>query len=236
MEVKLDLDGDKETTEFLTRFPQKQLPFAAMLALNRTAAEVKGTLVKVMESKFDRPTPWVLNSFVVRPATKRHLEAIVQSRLWAGKGTPAYKSLAAEASGGPRRMKSSEKRMGAFLVPSKFMKLNQYGNVTGPEYVRLLSQMGAFPETGYQANATNSRRSKNKRDVSKGGVEYVRLGDVILRRTSKRKIVPAFLLSRKAPSYKRVFPFNTIAHAVALRTLKAEFFKAAQDALATAKP
>ena len=46
---------------------KKQIPFAASLAINRTAQSVKRRLVDEMVNVFDRPTPYTLDSVYIKP-------------------------------------------------------------------------------------------------------------------------------------------------------------------------
>ena len=56
---------------------EKQVRFATSLAINRTAQVVKEELKREMQSVFDRPTPFTLNSLQMTPSTKQRLEAKV---------------------------------------------------------------------------------------------------------------------------------------------------------------
>ncbi|WP_246797466.1 hypothetical protein [Burkholderia perseverans] len=68
---------------------QRQLPFAASVALNKTANVAKQALADEMCDVFDRPTPYTLRSLRVRRATKRQLVARVGFIDESFKGTPA---------------------------------------------------------------------------------------------------------------------------------------------------
>ena len=47
-----------------------QLPFAMSRALNDTAEDVRKAEIAKMQSVFDRPTPYTLNAFQIRPSNK----------------------------------------------------------------------------------------------------------------------------------------------------------------------
>lgn len=53
------------------RLTQKQIPFALAKTLTQIAQATKQDVVRQMQSKFDRPTPWTLNSIFVQRAEKK---------------------------------------------------------------------------------------------------------------------------------------------------------------------
>ena len=125
-------------------------------------------------------------------------------------------------------MKSTERKFGAFLIPSVFMPLDRFGNVRGAEYTRLLSNLGLL--TDQASNASGSRKSL----AARSKVEYIRKGDTIYRKTGpgKGRILPAFLLTRNAPRYSRRYHFYRIADDVIARSSRPYFEKALNDAIA----
>lgn len=87
----------KQVQAMLTQTQREQIPFAAVVAMTRTAQAVRDVQLTEMRRVFDRPTPYTMNSLFVQPATKRRPQAAVGFKEFAGKGTPAWKYL------GPRR-------------------------------------------------------------------------------------------------------------------------------------
>lgn len=56
---------------------EKQVPFAAAVALTQTAKDAQKVVTDRLERIFDRPTPWTKNSITIVSAKKTNLEALV---------------------------------------------------------------------------------------------------------------------------------------------------------------
>ena len=164
-------------------FPRNEVPFAMAKALTKTAQDVQAAEIREVKDVFDRPTPYTLSSFYVKPATKSKLEARVYIKNEAAKGTPAIKFLKAQIEGGTRKQKRFEKALqaagimpaGYFAVPGEGAKLDSYGNMDRGLIVQLLAYFKAFPEAGYKANMTDKRKAAlAKGNAKKGqrGVAY----------------------------------------------------------------
>src|SRR5436305_829724 len=111
---------------------KRQLPFAASQAINALARQAIADLKTEMGKVFDRPTPFTLNAFAWKKATKRSQSAEIFARDFAGKGTPGWKYLTPEVFGGTRNMKRFERALGAHIgsgqsVPGRGADLNHYG-------------------------------------------------------------------------------------------------------------
>lgn len=204
----------------------KQVEFAGIVALTRTAVQVKADEIASMRSVFDRPTRFTLNSLQVRPATRANPSAEVSTKLGFGKSVPAGRYLDPEVEGGQRRMKSHEKKLGGYTSPSRDAKLDQYGNISGSTYTRILSQLKVL---GPDQNATNSKRSKRNRSRE----AFFRRDDVIYSRKGE-DITPVLIIT-KAPNYTERFPFYRNAQRTTDRVLEIEFDKALAHAFATAR-
>jgi hypothetical protein len=165
----------------------KQARYAAMLALNGTGFAARADLQAEMARVFDRPTPWVLRSVDVVPATRDNLVVTIRLAYRGGKGVDPNNVLQAEILGGPRKTKRFERALqkagvmlpGYFAVPGSACPLDAFGNIPGSFIVRLLSYLQAFPEQGYRANATAktikrlAKRGKTERGFKTiRGVEY----------------------------------------------------------------
>lgn len=164
----------------------RQMRFAASVALNRTADTVRKAINSEMQSSFDRPTPYTLRALRVRRSDRNTLTAHVDFKDAgaAGKGTPADRYLSPQVYGGGRSRKRSERALeaagmsaGKYMVPGAGATLDQYGNVSRGQIVQLLSYLQAFGEHGYRANATDrSRKRLAKLGRSDGG--YKKIGGV----------------------------------------------------------
>lgn len=232
MEVRIELKGLDEFRKKLTTFEQQQLPFAIARGLTNTGKEVKAGMVREMEKVFDRPTPYTLDSLMLRPASKTNLVAFVWLKDYAGKGTPAVKYLWSEVAGGNRRFKRFElalQRIGVlprdrYISPGLGAELDQYGNVNKGQIVQILSWFQAFAEQGYRANMTDAGRARLKKGTKKTGrgFEYFtprpgsRLAPGIYKRFGFARgsaIKPIFMFV-KTPSYARRFPFFEVGQKI----------------------
>lgn len=257
--ISVTFRGLRERLQTLDRLEREQLPFAAALALTRTAQVVAGRIREEMEVVFDRPTPATLNSLYIQPATKQRMEARVwikdgrsvsaggrvvgQAGAW-GKGRAASKWLTPQIYGGPRSEKGIESMLlrkgvlkpGQYIVPGEKMNLDAYGNLDRGLLNKVLSGAGLFTEEGYTANASDSDRSKKKGNAKRYFVMHDtnRQPFAIAERTGKGRaglrIVMAFA---RQPTYSRTLNFFEIAEQVAEEALPIEFEKAMAQALAT---
>ena len=114
----LDITADtKELERALADIPQKQLPFAMMMAINDTAADVKRSEERQMERQFDRPTPFTKRGVYVKRSNKSNLTATIGMKRVQGE----YLKL--QASGGIRKPKRKA------LVIGVGLRRNKYGNI-----------------------------------------------------------------------------------------------------------
>lgn len=178
--IKVSFTGLRERLQTLDRLEREQLPFAAALALTRTAQVVAGDLRTQMQVVFDRPTPATLDSLFIQPATKQKMEARVwikdglssgaggqsvgRQGAW-GKGRAAIKWLTPEVFGGPRDDKGIEALLrrrgvlgnGQYVMPGDKLPLDQYGNVSRGQLNKILSGAKLFAEEGYSAKSDAGR-------------------------------------------------------------------------------
>jgi len=163
--ITMTTDGIEDLLQGLSGM-QRQIPYAAANGLNVTARRVKDGLQTAMVSVFDRPTPFVLNSLQMTPArAPRVIEASVWFKDPPNLGTKGH-YLLPQVEGGNRPMKPYEMGMGGrFVLPSKSVALDQYGNLGRGLITKLLSLSGGFHEVGFSMNT----RDKNKK------MEYFRL-------------------------------------------------------------
>jgi hypothetical protein len=244
---------------------QKQARFATSRALNATANVVRDNLRAEARRVFDRPTPYIVNSFKVRRYSSRdNLEAEIGATYMGGKGVDPERLLEAEIAGGPRRLKSSERALqragilpgGHFTVPGEAAPLDQYGNIKGSFLVQLLSYFQAFSEQGYKANMTGKRKAQlAKRGTNArgfrtiNGVEYFvaygrlrggktkHLHPGIWSRsgTHGSNVKPVLMFVRR-PNYKPRLNIERVAERAVSSTFGPAFGRSFEDALRTARP
>lgn len=211
----------------------KQTRFATAVALTRTGQHVKKGLRREMERVFDRPTPYTLNSLFLKPATKRRLEAIVWLKDEAFKATPAAKYLLPQIEGGGRQLKRSEKLLAdyadlhgrvGYWVPGEGARLNQYGNMTRGQIVKILSNLRAHFDS--RQNTTDKRRV----EYFIGQPAGAPLG---VWRRDKGGIAPVMIFI-PPPSYRRRFDFYGVGDRIVKEKYPKEFDRAYSEALKTA--
>lgn len=235
-----------ELTADLNKMQREQLPFATAVALTKVAQRVKAAEVKVMARNFDRPTRFTLNSLFVQQATKRRQEARVWFKDFAPKGTPAGKYLMPQVYGGQRPHKRHEKalirrgymKQSQYAIPAQGAKLDQYGNMRRSQIVQILSQLKAFGEQGYSANATGSKRSKRKRARAPYFYATINGEQGIWQRVASafgEGAKPVLIFVDAEPKYGKRFPFFKVADNVMKANYAREFATALDFAIQTAK-
>lgn len=253
--IKIQLDIDK-AVQGVDEIARRQVPFAAALAMTRTGQQVKAALITEMQSSFDRPTPWTLNSLFLQKATKSRLEAQVWVKDFAFKGIAPTKYLTPEIFGGQRGDKRFERALaskgfaskGKKFVPGAGAKLDQYGNIDRGQVVQALAALGAFGEQGYKANMTDKGRARLAKGNAKKGVRGAayfvgrpgggKLPYGVWQRTSFGNMgsaVKPIMLAIDEPQYEQGFDFFGVSERVASGRLVDEFEKALRDAIQTAR-
>lgn len=154
---------------------ESQVPFAMALALTDTIKDVREAEVLEMRRAFQMPTPYTLRSLYIKAATKARLEAMT----WLKDGSrPQHylelqHYLEPQIDGGGRPLKRFEQRLvmtglmrpDQRAVPAAAAKLDAYGNMSRGQIVQILSQLKTAVVQGDFSNATNSKRSRAKRQA-----------------------------------------------------------------------
>lgn len=211
-------------------------------AINHTANQIRQELQGEMASVFDRPTPWVLKSVMIKNATPGRLEA----KLWfkepptKGKGYIDQDDwVLPQVEGKERRVKNVEAALrrhlrlpaDKYIVPGAGARLDAYGNISRGHMAQLLSGLkAAESRAGYTANASDSWRSFRKGHeqaffVIKRGKTPIGIAE---RRGKQMKVVLAFV---SKPAYTQRLDFYGIATRVTAERLPANLDKALLDAL-----
>lgn len=195
VDIKVDVEL-REVAGLLGQY-QSQIPFAAALALTRTAQAGGKQLRSEFETKFDRPTRYTMSSVFVGPANKRNLtasfgvkdQALIQK---SGGLTPAdvlghfFKGGSAISA----RYENAFRRLGMLgpdedIVPgSNLAELNTFGNIPSSLIVRLIAYFNGFGQQGFTANSTAQTRAKlakrtDKNTKGKRRSKYVTINGVV---------------------------------------------------------
>lgn len=184
MQLTVEIKGVENVQRQLAQLTGAQFKSSLVAALNDTAFIARTGMQNKFRTVFDRPTPYTVNSPFVDRATPEKLETLIAPR-GKDKGIDPQKFLRAEAEGGPRNDKRSEKalrRIGV-LPPGYITAIPRdpfpgsddgRGNIRGPFMVRLLSYLQAFGEQGYKANMTaRGRKRVEKRAKSAAGYQVI---------------------------------------------------------------
>lgn len=140
-------------------------------AINDTAFYARKKMGDEFREKFDRVTPYIEKSPIVRMSTPDTLTATIEPEYKGGKGIDPKNVLNASIAGGERKLKRFERAFAAIgiLQPGYYAtipndpiadKIDGYGNYKGSFYTQLISYFGAFAEQGYRANMTDKKRAK----------------------------------------------------------------------------
>lgn len=169
----------------------REMAFTNARALTRTAQDCQKAIRREMQTKFDRPTPYALNSTRIRSATTSRLMAEVYLKDEATKADSAATFLAPQiegsaatplgfvnrpgVGGGSRAKKKFERALEAkgilpdryYAVPGRAAELDAYGNMKRTQIVQMLAALDAFGEQGYKANMGSAGRGKLRRGTKK---------------------------------------------------------------------
>lgn len=225
---------------------EKQVRFAAAVALTRTAKDVQDGIKAEMRKVFDRPTPWTLNATYLQRATRDALTATVgikDGSQLAGKVTPEQ-TLRAQAAGGSRGQKRFERGLQALgvlpagwvAVPSKSVPKDGHGNVSGQYLRSLLRAVAASGASGPQHAGRAVSRAKRQ-----GGVYFVqRVGakglnpGIYLREIGARSPTP-IMLFRPSVGYVSRLSLESVAQRVVAERFGPNMSDALAHAYATAR-
>lgn len=232
---------------------RRQVPFALSRALNATAADVQRDEQRVMEQRFDRPTPYTVNSLWTKRSTKVDLEAVIRPKDGgAGSGRSASAWLDVGVAGGARRMKGFELALrtagilpsGMYVVPAAAAQLDVFGNWKRSELTRILVALrsGATAAASRQIARRDAKRgapgsASTKYFVLRGQSDDLEPGIYERRKTTFGTAVrPIVIFTTRTPRYRRRLPFEEVARNTVRRVFERHFDREFAAAVASAKP
>lgn len=184
--IKVEIRGLDKTLAGLAGM-QKQVRYAASLALNNVAFAVNAEIKDEMRRTFKGgATPYTLAAFKVIKADKASLTATVALRADSGGKARSYDvTLKHLFTGGTRTFKGMEgafRRLGVLpaghiIVPGAACPLDSYGNPPRSLIVQLISYFNAFSEVGYRANMSDKKRARLEK-VGRTASGYKTIGGV----------------------------------------------------------
>ena len=231
----------------------KQIAYATMVALNKTAEQAKSEMLTEVDRVFDRPTPWTRNSLRIIYAKKNSLFAQVAFKDRAS--TESSRSvLQPNVYGGKRHYKTMEARLlglgllpaGWNAVPGAAAQLDAFGNMAQGQINQILNVMAAVVAGG--GSKTIDRLAKGNKKKGVYGFEYMVV--VPGANTPSKHLTPGVyqrvatgfgtslkpvLIFVKQANYKTRFDFFAIGQRVVDRDLQGNFKQAIEQAIATAR-
>ena len=124
--MRIEIRNLPDVRQMLGDLADTQLPFAMSVIINRTLFKLRTESAERIKTAFDRPTPGIQKSTRVEKATKTNFNGRLLLAEWK---TPVFR---VHESGLQRNQAGFEGKLGLhlgwFAVPTRNMKLNQYGN------------------------------------------------------------------------------------------------------------
>lgn len=206
--INIQAEGLDDLQRALRHLASDQIPTALRNAINDTARDVMKREEQEIARVFDRPTRIVQKPFYVRPATKEDLTAEVRLKDKL-QGGPIENTLKPHIPGfSPNRSSKGIEialrakglvRSDEYLVPSRTMKLDQYGNITRAMAKRMIADVGA----------TGGNRTYMWGEITPQSGRPIR-GIWHLKRFQGRKPNALMMLAVSRPSYTKRFSFYDV--------------------------
>lgn len=222
VEIKLQDDARfPDIRKALADF-ENQIPKALAQTITFTAERVQRDLVDAMQSAFDRPTRFTLNSVRKTTATPTKLYAQVFLKDEVSQGTPAAKYLQPQIQGGSRRHKGVERNLrnrgfitnSQYMVPGDDAPLNTFGNLTGGQVTKALSNIQAHWDSS-QNTASPAARKRQKRS----GRQYFWMPEAGIFWRQGKSGLRSFMVVAGKPSYRKRFDFYGVSERSAAKHL-----------------
>ena len=212
---------------------QRQVSYAAAVALTRTAAAIKAAMPAELDRVFDRPTSFTKRGIYLRAARRDSLTAEV------GFMTRQASYLRLQVTGGTRQPTARGIRLPGNI------ELNAFGNIPRG----LTDKLKAAAKDGTLGNAVMRRLGVAAKDRRKGaaplslfygkpaGSRWDKAPVGIYRRVPGKpgKLIPVILFEDTPARYTKRFDLERFAKPIVDRELQAQFDRALRDALATAR-
>ena len=164
--IQLEWD-DRDFQRQMTNLEARQLPFASAMALNDTAKEMLEQVQQNMRDRFDRPTRFALNAFMVWRATKSKLVAEIKERPSVG---PRH-FLKVQEAGGARPQTGLDKGFAtrlayegiiAAVTPASGARIDGFGNWSSGERNQVLSALGAQRDQAANSTVASRKRARGR--------------------------------------------------------------------------
>lgn len=226
--VKVDTTGLERKLAAL----KDQAAFAGALALTRTAQAVQKDLRSEMQSVYQAPTSFTLNSIFIEAATKVSQQATVGVKA----GAMGWQGV--EVRGGERG-RTIERTLSAVGLPrsGQWAIPTAHATFTSGKHVSLswLRKVVSALQQQNIGSLHQRRRRAAKAQYFALSEKTGRLAAGIYQKDGNNKIVPVILFVSASPRYKAKFKFYEIATASARRNFAAAFEAAVRQTIRTSK-
>jgi len=235
--LTIKIEGMEELKSRLSNIGRDQLPFAAAMAITKTAKSVEARLQSDMAGVFKSPSPYVKRATFTQIANKRDLTATVGLKdMKPAGGTAPSLLLKEHFIGGMRGRKPFEKAIesigglphGYRAIPGAGIKLDAYGNPSRKEISEMLGALRAKIQV---------YKGRGKRlmlvgyfIVPVGADTHLHPG--IYKRFARKSIKPMFIFVQSA-AYKKVIDFERSANEVVASEFQPNFDVAFSFAMST---
>lgn len=200
-------------------------------AINDTVDDMVVSQRVEMRKVFDNPRPYTLNALYPRYAGRRGniLQAGIAFREFGGKAPlPAYKYLTPHIKGGPRRLKRSEKILqgmgildsGTFTTQGRNYEKDQYGDIPGGQYTRMLAELGA---QGIGLKGPRSQRNPRTKGDKRFGLMYRKDGRPFAIAEYRGGQPVIMLVFTGMPNYQKRYDFYGVARRQVQESLPKHF-------------
>ena len=239
MELSVRSSSVADVLSSLRSVPARIVPYATATALTRSAMRARDDVRAAMQTAFDRPTAYTLNSLFVQPATAQALRARVNVKDQPVSGGTAQENyLLPEVEGGARKNKRIENALRyagwlpagwhAVTTRAAASLLDAYGNLPGSIVRRILVACGARTVKTRAAHRAAAEYFAIAPDQARGRLKpgvYKRIG-------AGRGIIPVLIFTPAQPNYKQRLDFTGIAQRSAESAFAGEFARALAAQLA----
>ena len=243
-EVKTTVSGIDELKRAFRQLSESEAKTALRNTLNDSARDVLKREEREILAVFDRPTRIIQRAFFVQRASTSDLSAKVKLKdVFGQDGGAIANTLHPHIPGHPdtRNAKGMEVGMRAkglltkdqYLVPSRTMRLDRYGNITGATASKMLNDLWVFDNVaGFDSNTGDAKSKYIFGEIRPRGKQPFKGIFDTSRFLSGRPNALMMLVINRSPKYKKRFDFYGVGQAEASRVMPGHAIEAIRFALA----
>ena len=214
---------------------EREVRFAAMLALNDTGFDVRRAVQGELRQRLDRPTRYTLGAIYVTKASKSHLVATIGLKGANQSTTPnaPQETIGQQFKGGRRKRKKIEQALtklgligpSDYVVPGRGAALNRYGNISLAVTRRIVRELAG----------TGRKRANTAATLTSSGAMFWSDGTKGLSkgvfRVMPNQGIKAILTVHSPPKYTARINVRRVGERVARRTFAGHYRRALVRAL-----